>query len=236
MAESIRAQADILQKILARKQQEIAARQAQQEGKGVLGTVGRVDALGVGQDHVALDECGVELRFHARALCHPHVVFGVSDDQGVGGSGIEIRQDFLEHLRVRFRERLIGTARRVKKIAQPTLLQRLIESAAALAGGHTQQVPALMKTADQFVRAVEHHGLFDLGSNPVLDTWLAPSLVLESLDAVLIVSFFNIVKMLAGNAIDAAGLRNVLEIFCEFQYAQFTFCDFLLGGHVYLLF
>jgi hypothetical protein len=44
-----------------------AARQAQQEGKSVLGAVRRVDALGVGQDHVALDKRRVELALHARA-------------------------------------------------------------------------------------------------------------------------------------------------------------------------
>ena len=44
-----------------------AARQPQQEGKGVLGAVGRVDALGVGQDHVALDKGWIELVLDARA-------------------------------------------------------------------------------------------------------------------------------------------------------------------------
>jgi len=33
------------------------------------------------------------------------------------------------------------------------------------------------------------------------------------------VCLFDVVKMLAGNAIDTAGFRNVLEIFCKFQYA-----------------
>jgi hypothetical protein len=52
----------------------------------------------------------------------------------------------------------------------------------------------------------------------------------------LIVDFFDVIEVLAGNAVNAAGLRNVLEKFCKFDYAQFAVNQFFLSGHDYLLF
>lgn len=51
-----------------------------------------------------------------------------------------------------------------------------------------------------------------------------------------VIGFFDVVEMLAGYTIDLTGLGYVLEIFCKFKYAQFTFNQFFLGGHAILLF
>ena len=42
--------------------------------------------------------------------------------------------------------------------------------------------------------------------------------------------------MLARNTIYSAGLRNILEKFCKFDYAQLTSNQFFLSGHDYLLY
>jgi hypothetical protein len=44
----------------------------------------------------------------------------------------------------------------------------------------------------------------------------------------LIVDFFDVIEVLAGNAVNAAG--------CKFDYAQFAVNQFFLSGHDYLLF
>ena len=96
--------------------------------------------------------------------------------------------------------------------------------------GHLQK-----RLEARLVRYHFEHSLLNFGSHPVFDTRLASGFFLKSLDTVFLVRFFNIVKMLARDAIDTAGLRNVLEVFGKFQYAQFRSNNFLLGGHVYLL-
>jgi len=53
-----------------------------------------------------------------------------------------------------------------------------------------------------------------------VSNFLAPVLFLEPLDTLFLVRFFNVVKMLARNTIDAAVLRNVLGVLGKFQYCR----------------
>ncbi len=48
---------------------------------------------------------------------------------------------------------------------------------------------------------------------------------------VLIIGFFDVIEVLAEYSFYFEGLGYVFEIFSRFEYPQFTFDQFLLGGH-----
>jgi len=61
------------------------------------------------------------------------------------------------------------------------------------------------------------YGLLDFGGHPVLHAWLFPGLFGQAFQPMLFKCLFNVVEMLAGNTVDFAGLRNVVEVFGQFQ-------------------
>ena len=59
------------------------------------------------------------------------------------------------------------------------------------------------------------HGSFDLRDNPVLETGLPSGLLPETFDALLLIGFLDVVEVLAGHAVDFAGLRDVLKVLSQ---------------------
>jgi len=59
------------------------------------------------------------------------------------------------------------------------------------------------------------HGRLDLRHNPVLQAGLPAGLLPQPLDALLLISSFDVVKVLAGHAVDFAGLRDVLKVLSQ---------------------
>ena len=58
---------------------------------------------------------------------------------------------------------------------------------------------------------------FDLGRNSVLHARLFPGIFGQAFQPMLIASLLDIIEALAGDPVDLAGLRNVVEVFNEFQ-------------------
>jgi hypothetical protein len=67
-------------------------------------------------------------------------------------------------------------------------------------------------------------------------TGFTPAFFFQALYAVFIIGFFDIIKMLAGYTVNSTGLRYILELFGKFEYTQFSFDKFFLGGHFILFF
>ena len=57
---------------------------------------------------------------------------------------------------------------------------------------------------------------FYFRGNTIFSTGLSTRLFLQPLYAMLIIDFFDVIEVLARNAINAAGLRNVLEKFRKY--------------------
>ena len=67
---------------------------------------------------------------------------------------------------------------------------------------------------------------FSLRGNMVFSAGFSTGLFLHSLNAIRIISSFKVIEVLARNAINAAGLRNVLEKFCKSDCDQFAINQF----------
>ena len=59
------------------------------------------------------------------------------------------------------------------------------------------------------------HGGLDLRHNPVLQAGLPAGLLPQPLDALLLIGFLDVVEVLAGHAVDLAGLRDVLKVLSQ---------------------
>jgi hypothetical protein len=81
------------------------------------------------------------------------VVRGVADHQRALGRHAELGHQLLQHQRVRLAGGLVGGARGVEQAVQLRLRQRLVQAAAALAGGHGQQVVARLQRLQHGQRA-----------------------------------------------------------------------------------
>ena len=59
------------------------------------------------------------------------------------------------------------------------------------------------------------HGRFDLRDNPVLEAGLPAGLLSKTFDALLLIGFLDVVKVLARDAVDFAGLGDVLKVLSQ---------------------
>jgi len=59
------------------------------------------------------------------------------------------------------------------------------------------------------------HGGLDLRNDPVLQAGLPAGLLPKTFDALFLISFLDVVEVLAGHAVDLAGLRDVLKVLSQ---------------------
>lgn len=86
---------------------------------------------------------------------HEQIVRGVAYHQRLRGRDAEFIHQLVEHEGIGFAGRLVGRARGVKQMAQPCGVECLIKASAAFAGGHRQQMAAILQGAQHFMHAVE---------------------------------------------------------------------------------
>ena len=77
---------------------------------------------------------------HPCVVGHQQIVRSIADHQGACAGHAEFRHQFIEHLRMGLGMAFIGTARRLKKRAQPGVIECPLETHPALARGDRQQV------------------------------------------------------------------------------------------------
>ncbi len=86
---------------------------------------------------------------------HEHIVGGVAHHQHRIRRQVQLAQQLKQHVRIRLAARLVDRARGMEQIAQAQPLDRLVQTAPALARGHPQDRPARAQIAQQARLAFE---------------------------------------------------------------------------------
>jgi hypothetical protein len=107
-------------------------------------------------------------RVHPRAPGHLQIVGGVADHHRIRGVHAQLVQDVEEHLRMGLRERFVGRAGGMEQAAEARLLQGVVQSPAALAGGDRQEVSGVRQLAQHLLHSREQKRRVAIGGGPML--------------------------------------------------------------------